>query len=630
MHWWKVHQRGEYSAKEVAVTLSHLKAIRTAYEDGHDIALILEDDVQLYDDFASTWKSYVNLAPEDWQILQMLTINEKSVLDYLEGIRHDAFVPYMPEHWSTGAYIINRSGMLAVLTQTVENFDPTPTTKEWDPLQTTFRLMHSHKLTLADEVLYMMVRTYTSVYPYFGNRKSISTVQVNNKGNLENDFHKGSQGAIERIRKNRTSRAYLYPPKPTFQLLTTTVLPGIRKHKDEEEVVPLLILTVGRTSSSAQISTRITMFCQNVHFLKKVFGRDVWLHFYVITTTTSLLSEFQRKWNAQCRHDQWKRSSVVLSLDVLPQQFNKFRLFAQLLKDATTDSYTNSNDENNDNDDNTHIKKSPLPPPTITRSFQRIMFVDDDIELLGFPWREFVKRTIQSKSLITGPLRQSLLENTALSRHTTTLHTDFPMQNGRWWKKKEAPGLTTDFQFNTLPTDFLEMFMFMMEGRFAMWFFSHITPLVDDGRLIRDWGPDQIWCGAAQSYMQMHDDIALPCSLIPLLASDQNAMSINEASKGMKISRYQSGEYASAKYKKAFPLWYDYSYNFREKWTRKGRNVLVKGTSSKMRNDPFTFASCRKCDGGYCVCKWAKTKTCGKDDGTCCFECCCSESALWS
>ena len=102
--------RGRVLLKEVAVTVSHVYAITAAYQAGVEMALILEDDIVIEADFFTHWREYVSLAPSNWEVLQMLT-NNKRVLSYLSRINNDAFVPWFPVHWSTGAYIINRKGM---------------------------------------------------------------------------------------------------------------------------------------------------------------------------------------------------------------------------------------------------------------------------------------------------------------------------------------------------------------------------------------------------------------------------------------------------------------------------------------------------------------------------------------
>src|SRR3990167_965362 len=65
------------SPGEVGCTLSHLKAIRIAYEKGYDMVLIAEDDCCF--DLIPFWphsiEDIVKTAPNDWEILQLSTLN---------------------------------------------------------------------------------------------------------------------------------------------------------------------------------------------------------------------------------------------------------------------------------------------------------------------------------------------------------------------------------------------------------------------------------------------------------------------------------------------------------------------------------------------------------------------------
>ena len=62
---------------EAGCTLSHLKAIKQAYDDGQDMAIIIEDDALLTNEFAQNWRQYAATAPSDWSILQLLTSSDK-------------------------------------------------------------------------------------------------------------------------------------------------------------------------------------------------------------------------------------------------------------------------------------------------------------------------------------------------------------------------------------------------------------------------------------------------------------------------------------------------------------------------------------------------------------------------
>ena len=68
-------KKEQYSFHEAACTLSHLKAIWQAYNAGHEVVLIIEDDAMLTSDFFENWKDSAEQAPDDWQILQWTTSN---------------------------------------------------------------------------------------------------------------------------------------------------------------------------------------------------------------------------------------------------------------------------------------------------------------------------------------------------------------------------------------------------------------------------------------------------------------------------------------------------------------------------------------------------------------------------
>ena len=126
------------SSGEIGCSLSHLRAAEMALEIDAPYVLVMEDDIHLtfYERCAARrfivkvpstrlherivgglslsrrWNVYrmkiVSQAPKDWQVLQ-LTINNVRVLRTLMGLG-TAFVPWRKNHWSTGAYLINRRG----------------------------------------------------------------------------------------------------------------------------------------------------------------------------------------------------------------------------------------------------------------------------------------------------------------------------------------------------------------------------------------------------------------------------------------------------------------------------------------------------------------------------------------
>jgi len=62
-----------YNSEEAACTLSHLNVVKQAYEDGQELALILEDDAVISREFQDGWSDYIKEAPVGWKILQFAT-----------------------------------------------------------------------------------------------------------------------------------------------------------------------------------------------------------------------------------------------------------------------------------------------------------------------------------------------------------------------------------------------------------------------------------------------------------------------------------------------------------------------------------------------------------------------------
>ena len=93
------------SKYEKACFLSHLKAIKTAYENGDDFALIGEDDLLIDVDKVETYfDNFVIDKNIDWDILKYESKHEKQTI-----INHS----YL--NWGTQLYLINRNGMKTVL-----------------------------------------------------------------------------------------------------------------------------------------------------------------------------------------------------------------------------------------------------------------------------------------------------------------------------------------------------------------------------------------------------------------------------------------------------------------------------------------------------------------------------------
>jgi len=102
----------DLTKSELCCTLSHFMAIKTAYEKGDEVALILEDDAYLgmIELWSHSLKEYVKRLPEDWECIQLYSGNydfKKSKNMYSLWNKKTDF--------TTVSYLINRNGMKKIL-----------------------------------------------------------------------------------------------------------------------------------------------------------------------------------------------------------------------------------------------------------------------------------------------------------------------------------------------------------------------------------------------------------------------------------------------------------------------------------------------------------------------------------
>lgn len=103
------------SKSEVGCTLAHLKAIRTAYENNEEYALIMEDDCSL--ELLPFWKGDLKLIinnniPKDWEIAQLFTFSCQNIDKYKEYSFNN--LPNCKGN-SSCVYVINKKGMETIL-----------------------------------------------------------------------------------------------------------------------------------------------------------------------------------------------------------------------------------------------------------------------------------------------------------------------------------------------------------------------------------------------------------------------------------------------------------------------------------------------------------------------------------
>ena len=166
---WLNHvKHDKYMYVEFAVTLSHIRAIRQAYKDGYQYALILEDDARITNTFLSEWRHFIQMAPVGWHMLNLYTTNMKSVM-HLNALK-DPFVKWKAYFWGATAYILNREGIIQIL----DTFE---------------KKMFTEKMVVVDEIIATMAgKTYQCTHPLITISGAISTQQVSIKNLMDKTF----------------------------------------------------------------------------------------------------------------------------------------------------------------------------------------------------------------------------------------------------------------------------------------------------------------------------------------------------------------------------------------------------------------------------------------------------------
>lgn len=92
----------DVGAKDLAVTMSHLLAIKTFVNDDHKYAIICEDDLDLSTKqfWPFSWQDFMRILPNNWDAIQLTTSSPNIVFD---------LHPRKPNDWGTVAYLINKS-----------------------------------------------------------------------------------------------------------------------------------------------------------------------------------------------------------------------------------------------------------------------------------------------------------------------------------------------------------------------------------------------------------------------------------------------------------------------------------------------------------------------------------------
>jgi len=147
---------------EFACTLSHLKAIYTAYTNKEKYAIIMEDDAIMLRNF--DWDKLVNLAPNNWEILQLHTTCIPGTTFFYHPVykyRHNNNLWIKKDHFiaSCACYIVSKEGMEKLISRylkdinnfTIDNYFNKYNTIDWKHIKTQCQ---------ADSLVYFQLNKY--------------------------------------------------------------------------------------------------------------------------------------------------------------------------------------------------------------------------------------------------------------------------------------------------------------------------------------------------------------------------------------------------------------------------------------------------------------------------------------
>jgi GR25 family glycosyltransferase involved in LPS biosynthesis len=116
-----VNKYDDMSKSEIGCTMSHLIAIKKAYKNGDEIAMICEDDI-LFDTctLIKPISEMIEEAPKNWEILQLCSFVPKDMHIQSKDHPHVDYVRNNGKnrHYNTACYLINRNGMETILKMT--------------------------------------------------------------------------------------------------------------------------------------------------------------------------------------------------------------------------------------------------------------------------------------------------------------------------------------------------------------------------------------------------------------------------------------------------------------------------------------------------------------------------------
>lgn len=163
----QVLKRCKMNVFQIGCLHSHFKAIKTAYDNGDEEALIMEDDIHI--DFINKWEKniaqIVKNKPKDAECIQLYCSNIKEIKKMLKMSSN--YNEWKKGRFSTGCYYITRKGMNEILKFGL-NYIP-------------------NYFCPADHFIYSKIKTYNYTRPLFNLNERDTTLIMEKKIRINKD-----------------------------------------------------------------------------------------------------------------------------------------------------------------------------------------------------------------------------------------------------------------------------------------------------------------------------------------------------------------------------------------------------------------------------------------------------------
>tara|TARA_X000000950_G_scaffold288406_1_gene405029 strand:- start:2996 stop:3748 length:753 start_codon:yes stop_codon:yes gene_type:complete len=158
---------------EYGCSLSHLRAIHTAYIDGNEEAFIIEDDI--FNTYKNDWKynlrDLISKAPADAECILFFCINPDCSRRLI--VNEKLFIKKPSNCYSTGCYYIRRNGMKKIIDQYIDDNNIINMT-----LKTNFTPQDRKKFIADNGLIYPILNTFVCTEPTFIDECKSSTIHT--------------------------------------------------------------------------------------------------------------------------------------------------------------------------------------------------------------------------------------------------------------------------------------------------------------------------------------------------------------------------------------------------------------------------------------------------------------------